>query len=101
MGSITETLPAAIDQSTTKDASSEHREPLKLKGVLEKYEHFDVTPVIGREYPTINLKEVLDSPNADEMLRDLAITSQWFAGTATKLTCYSFPTRGCLLPQTR
>ncbi|GKT41251.1 alpha-ketoglutarate-dependent taurine dioxygenase [Colletotrichum spaethianum] len=51
-----------------------HREPLKPTGVLDQYEHFDVTPVIGREYPTVDLKELLRAPNSDDLLRDLAIT---------------------------
>ena len=51
------------------------REPLKLKGVLEKFKHFDVTPCIGREYENVNLKEWLRVPNSDELIRDLAITS--------------------------
>ncbi|KAF6825046.1 alpha-ketoglutarate-dependent sulfonate [Colletotrichum plurivorum] len=51
-----------------------HREPLKLSGALDKYEHFDVTPIIGREYPTLDLKELLRAPNSDELVRDLAIT---------------------------
>ncbi|KAL1979750.1 hypothetical protein VTN96DRAFT_5226 [Rasamsonia emersonii] len=50
------------------------REPLQLKGVLDQYEHFDVTPIIGTEFPTANLKEWLRAPNSDELLRDLAIT---------------------------
>uniref|UniRef100_A0A8H7TJ96 TauD/TfdA-like domain-containing protein n=1 Tax=Bionectria ochroleuca TaxID=29856 RepID=A0A8H7TJ96_BIOOC len=51
-----------------------HKEPLKPSGALDKYEHFDVTPVIGREYVNVNLAEFLNAPNSDELLRDLAIT---------------------------
>jgi hypothetical protein len=53
-------------------------EPLQLKGALDQYESFDVTPVIGREFPTVSLKEWLQAPNSDELLRDLAITSEFF-----------------------
>ena len=52
-----------------------HREPLQLKGVLDQYESFDVTPVIGREFKDVNLKEWLNASNSDDLLRDLAITS--------------------------
>lgn len=52
------------------------RAPLKTTGVLDAYESFDVTPVIGREFPTANVVEWLRAPNADELLRDLAITSE-------------------------
>jgi hypothetical protein len=52
------------------------REPLQLKGVLDAYESFDVTPVIGREFVDVNLKEWLRAPNSDDLIRDLAITSK-------------------------
>lgn len=49
--------------------------PLKLKGLLDQYKSFDVTPVIGREFPDANLADWLRAPNSDDLLRDLAITS--------------------------
>jgi thioester reductase-like protein len=49
---------------------------VKATGVLDQYESFDVTPVIGREFPHANLVEWLKSPNADELLRELALTSK-------------------------
>jgi len=52
-----------------------HKEPLKLSGVLDQFKHFDVTPVIGREFVGIDLVRWLRAPNSDELLRDLAITS--------------------------
>ncbi len=72
--------PTAIDTETqvpihTKVKSSTHREPLELSSALDQYEKFDVTPIIGREFPKANLVEWLDAPNSDELLRDLAITS--------------------------
>ncbi|KAK3332889.1 hypothetical protein B0T19DRAFT_112959 [Cercophora scortea] len=51
-----------------------HKEPLKLSGALDKFDSFDVTPVIGREYANVDLVELLNAPNSDELLRDLAIT---------------------------
>ena len=54
---------------------SQHREPLKLSGALEKFKHFDVTPVIGREFVDVDLKNWLRAENSDELIRDLAITS--------------------------
>ncbi|KAF2120924.1 hypothetical protein BDV96DRAFT_683328 [Lophiotrema nucula] len=47
--------------------------PLQDSGSLNQYEHFDVTPVIGREYPTLNVVDLLNDENADTLLRDLAI----------------------------
>ncbi|KAK3898920.1 putative alpha-ketoglutarate-dependent sulfonate dioxygenase [Staphylotrichum tortipilum] len=66
--------PSAIDIDTPVVTKGLAREPLKLSGALDSYESFDVTPVIGREFPTANLTEWLDAPNSDELIRDLAIT---------------------------
>ncbi|PWY78375.1 putative alpha-ketoglutarate-dependent sulfonate dioxygenase [Aspergillus heteromorphus CBS 117.55] len=50
------------------------REPLKSTGALDSYTSFDVTPIIGREFTTGNLKEWLRAPNSDDLLRELALT---------------------------
>ncbi|KAF9890602.1 hypothetical protein FE257_005733 [Aspergillus nanangensis] len=50
------------------------KEALELGASLDSYESFDVTPIIGREFPTADLAEWLHAPNSDELLRDLAIT---------------------------
>ncbi|CRK43894.1 hypothetical protein BN1723_005879 [Verticillium longisporum] len=47
---------------------TDHREPLKLSGALDKYEHIEVTPVIGREYVNVNLAELLKAPNSDDLI---------------------------------
>lgn len=64
-----------VTNDTASATKSLQKEPLKLNGSLETFESFDVTPVIGREFPSANLKEWLHSPNSDALLRDLAITS--------------------------
>lgn len=69
----TQTITAVGQDTPSTDAP--YREPLQLKGVLEQYESFDVTPIIGREFRDVNLKEWLRADNSDELLRDLAITS--------------------------
>jgi hypothetical protein len=63
------------DKKIVPETAPIHKEPLKLTGVLNQFKSFEVTPVIGREYPEANLKEWLDSPDSDALLRDLAITS--------------------------
>lgn len=73
--------PSAIDTPadapvSSKSTFTEYPEPLKLSGALDAYESFDSTPVIGREFPKANLVEWLEAPNSDELIRDLAITSQ-------------------------
>ncbi|KAJ9160587.1 Alpha-ketoglutarate-dependent sulfonate dioxygenase [Coniochaeta hoffmannii] len=44
--------------------------PLTYSGSLDSYDHFDVTNVIGREFPKLQLSEILRD---DTKLRDLAI----------------------------
>ncbi len=68
--------PSAIDVDVPVATKGAGREPLNLSGALDSYESFDVTPVIGREFPTASLTEWLDAPNSDELIRDLAITSK-------------------------
>lgn len=59
-----------------KAGGQSYPEPLKLRGVLDGFEHEDVTPLIGREFPKVNIvDDLLNASNADEMLRDVAITS--------------------------
>ena len=53
------------------------REPLKLKGLLDRYKSFEVTPAIGKEFPDANVAEWMKAPNSDELLRDLAILSTY------------------------
>ena len=66
-------------ESTTK---SRNTEPLKKSGSLESTFAFEeVTPAIGREYPSANIvDDFLNSANGDELLRDLAITSKSIGG---------------------
>lgn len=53
-------------------------EPLKKSGALDTaFEFEEITPVIGREYPKANIvDDLVNAPNSDELLRDLAITSK-------------------------
>lgn len=51
--------------------------PLSLSGALEKFEYEDTTPVIGREFIGVNIvDDLLHADNADQLLRDVAITSK-------------------------
>lgn len=72
MGSIAQSIP--IVGSKTK---GDYPQPLKQTGVLERFEYEDVTPVIGREFPSANIvDDFLNSLDGDALLRDLAITSE-------------------------
>ena len=81
--------------------------PLTYSGSLDEYENFDVTAVIGREFPKLQISEIL---NDDNKIRDLAILGMSFilnrrmnpkscaheADTISSLTTW-----GDLLPQPR
>ena len=66
---------APKDGSTTR---SRNVQPLKKSGALDTAFAFeDITPVFGREYPKAQIVEdILNAPNADDLLRDVAITSK-------------------------
>ncbi len=68
--------PSALENEPLPTTKVQRREPLKQSGALDAHKHFDVTPTIGREFPNANLVDWLNAPNADELLRDLAITSK-------------------------
>lgn len=58
--------------------NSSFPKPLRKTGALDsKFKFDEITPVIGREYPTANIvDDLLNGQNGDELLRDLAITSK-------------------------
>lgn len=70
---VLQTQPAEVDSFPSKRKIS--TKPLKSSGSIDAFKHFDSTPAIGREYPESQLAEWINSPNADTLLRDLAITS--------------------------
>lgn len=74
------------DLSQLKLKASPRKEPLKYSGSLDQYKSEDVTPIIGTEFPEANLVEFLNAPNADELLRDLAIKSMSAADAMRILT---------------
>jgi len=71
---IEKMAPSATEPDSNIEHTKVSRKPLQLSGALDSHESFDVTPVIGREFPHANLVEWLEAPNSDELLRDLAIT---------------------------
>ena len=55
---------------------------MELSGALEKFKYEDATPEIGREFLNVNIvDDLLNAANADEVLRDLAVTSTSFPKT--------------------
>ena len=57
----------------TEDHKAMDYEPLKYTGLLDNYKFVDLTPAIGREYPDVQLVDLMSLPNADSVIRDLAI----------------------------
>ncbi len=76
----------AIPVHPGKIASTNEKPWVKSTGILDQFEHFDVTPVIGREYPTANIVSWLKAPNANELLKELALTSKPTLSLRTSLT---------------
>jgi hypothetical protein len=66
------TIPEIKKSSTGLTQSASFPSPLTYSGTLDHYESFDVTSVIGREFPKLQLTDILKD---DAKIRDLAITS--------------------------
>jgi hypothetical protein len=73
----TQTVPIGVDvEQSAIDSKIGSRAAPKSSGTLKDVKAFDVTPIIGREFPEASLKEWLEAPNSDELIKDLAITSK-------------------------
>lgn len=73
--------PSAIQTHEDVPIRAKHSQKklgLTSTGSLDKLVWDDVTPVIGREFSDTNIvDDILNQPNADQLLRDLAITSMF------------------------
>lgn len=65
--------PNVVPVTKKLATSSKLTSPLKYSGSLDQYKSFDVTNVIGREFPELQLSDIL---NDDNKIRDLAITGE-------------------------
>ncbi len=84
-------------------ASSRLAGPLRYSGSLDSYEQFDVTAVIGHEFPKLQISDILHD---DAKIRDLAIlglcdltTNMGRRDEGADLTVTSVSARRRLLPQ--
>jgi hypothetical protein len=77
--------------------------PLQASGSLDHFESFDLTPVIGTEFPNVQLTDLIKAENAETLLRDLAIRSKYFQTVARyiMLICISLGAWSCLLSCTK
>lgn len=75
-------MPSAAYQATdgidstliggNAEARTRCLKPMVNSGSLDKYKHFDVTPVIGREYADLQVTELLKGDA--QLIKDLAVT---------------------------
>lgn len=49
--------------------------PLKKTGVIDVFKQKLITPSLGSDFSDLDLAEALNSPNADALFHDLAVTS--------------------------
>jgi hypothetical protein len=67
----TTTQPSGVVGTISARASYE---PITRNKSLDKYEHFELNPIIGEEFGRqAQLSQILASPNADELIKDLAV----------------------------
>ena len=80
--------------------------PLQLGNSLDGLEKSDSTPLIGTEFARgVQIKDLFKAPNADELIKDLAVLSAYIVSCKipwTRLIEYiSLPAWCCLLPRPR
>lgn len=97
--------PSAIPVDSHEDLAyrakdSQKKVGLDLSGALEQFAWEDVTPTIGREFAEANIvNDILNSPDSEKLLRDLAITSK-LESTIVEVNTdriFSIPSRSSLL----
>jgi hypothetical protein len=79
-------------QDGSGHVKSVYPKPLKVSGALERFTYEDTTPVIGREFLNVNIvDDLLNSANADQLLRDLAITSKSHCAADPRISTDELP----------
>ena len=51
-------------------------QPLQYSGSLDSCTYSDLTPVIGTEYSGLQIVEILENESCDQIIKDLAVTSE-------------------------
>ena len=69
-----EALQTTINSEPSSLLSKHYPTPLVYSGSLDQYESFDLTTVIGKEFPTVQLTELLKD---DSKIKELAITGSF------------------------
>ncbi|KAJ6264917.1 hypothetical protein Dda_1070 [Drechslerella dactyloides] len=72
--------PLAVSGEIAKAVLTGHKacpEPIRFTGTVDNFKSEDATPVISTEFPEVNIvNDIINAPNADELLRDLAVITQ-------------------------
>lgn len=59
-----------------EDATQNVRKPVQATGVLEGFDHEDLTPAIGRAFHNVNIiDDLMNAEDADARLRELSLIS--------------------------
>ncbi|KAJ9652641.1 hypothetical protein H2198_008121 [Neophaeococcomyces mojaviensis] len=56
------------------DAKTTRSEPLRYSGSLDQFSSFDSTPAIGRQFDTLQIRDILSHPESDRLISDVAYT---------------------------
>jgi alpha-ketoglutarate-dependent taurine dioxygenase len=67
------TLPSNI-RGGNIEAQTRSTKPITYSGSLDGFTHSDLTPVIGREYTSLQIIDLLNAPDRDRRIKDLAVT---------------------------
>lgn len=75
-------MPTVVEPSQTPSnivggndiARTRRTSPLRYSGSLDKYAQNDLTPVIGREFEDLQIKDLITAD--DQVIQDLAVTSK-------------------------
>ena len=62
-------------------------EPMTSNGSLKDYEQIQLAPILGTEFPKANLVDMMNAPNADELIAELAYTSKFGPQTPIPHAC--------------
>jgi hypothetical protein len=76
MPSVISSTPPLSIRGGNEKARPRATKLFTYSGSLDSYEQNDSTTTIGREIPGLQIKKILSSPDADTMIRDLAITGK-------------------------
>lgn len=66
-------LPASI-RGGQATAHTRLTKPLIYTGSLDNYQHQDCTPAIGREFRDLQVRDILNMPDREAFIKDLAVT---------------------------